>query len=116
GGIHPRIDVRPVRVRDSPPAHGTRGVQLGCPGERPDRLRVVEAVDQSEALVEVLLSSGDFGPDRFVVRAEILVERWRWRGLLGEKARRDQQQNGSTATNQFDSRIGTALGWHATLR
>jgi hypothetical protein len=69
---------------------------------------VIEAVHQSETLVEVLLRQGDSRSDRFVVSAEVPIEGRR--GLLSEKARCDEQQSGRNATNHLDSHAGNALG------
>jgi hypothetical protein len=69
---------------------------------------VIEAVHQSETLVEVLLREGDSRSDCLVVSAEVRIEGWR--GLLGEKARRDEQQSGRNATNHLNSRAGNGLG------
>jgi hypothetical protein len=63
---------------------------------------VVEAVHQSETLVEILLRLRDPGPDGFVVSPEIAVERRGRRSLLGEKARCHEQESGRDATDHLD--------------
>ena len=72
--VHGRVDVRPVGKRDAPVAHGAGGIELHGAGERADRLPVVEAVGESQALVEVLLRGRDAGGDALVVGAEVGVE------------------------------------------
>ena len=72
--VHGRVDVRPVGECDPPVAHGAGGIELRGAGERADRLRVIEAVDESQALVEVLLRGRDASGDPLVVGAEVRVE------------------------------------------
>ncbi len=72
--IHGRVDVRPRRPGDAPPAHRAIGVQSRRVTERADRLRVVERVGEPESLVEVALRLRDRRTDRVVVVPEIVVE------------------------------------------
>ncbi len=81
--VHWSIDVRAVGECDPPVAHGAGGIELCGARERADRFRVIESVDESQALVEVLLCGRDSSGDAFVVGAEVRVERDRVR-----KARR----------------------------
>ena len=47
--VHGRVDVRPHRVGDPPPAHGAGGVGLGPLGVGADRLVVIEGIGQPQA-------------------------------------------------------------------
>ena len=76
-GVHGRVDVRTVGEGDPPVAHGARGIELGRALERADRFRVIEPVDESQALVEVPLGGRDLGGDGLVVGAEVGVEGYR---------------------------------------
>ena len=72
--VHGRVDVRAIGEGDPPVAHGAGGIERGGAREGADRFRVIEAVDQSQALVEVLLGGRDASGDAFVVGAEVCVE------------------------------------------
>ena len=72
--VHWSVDVRAVGECDPPVAHGAGGIELCGARKRADRLRVIESVDESQALVEVLLRGWDSSGDAFVVGAEVRIE------------------------------------------
>ena len=79
GGVHGRVDVRTVGEGDPPVAHGARGIELRRALERADRFRVIEPVDEPQALVEVALGGRDLSGDGLVVGAEVRVQGYRRR-------------------------------------
>ena len=89
--VHSGVHVRAVRVGHSPVAHGAVRVQPRGMGERADGLTVVEAVQQSHALVEVPLGEGDPGGDRDVIVAQVCVQGDRVTGCAGERRQRHEQ-------------------------
>ena len=91
GRVHAGVDVRAVRVGYAPVAHGAVRIQLRGMVEGADSLTVVEAVQQSHALVEVPLGEGYRRRDRDVIVAEVGVERDRVTGWPGLR-RQDHQQ------------------------
>ncbi len=85
--VHWSVDVRAVGECDPPVAHGAGGIELCGARERADRFRVIESVDESQALVEVLLCGRDSSGDAFVVGAEVRVEGDRVRKVLRRRGR-----------------------------
>ena len=82
-GVDVEVDVRSERQRDAPVRHRRRGIELGGPAERADRLVVIERVDERQALIEELLRLGAFRGDRMVQPAEARRQRRRRRGRRG---------------------------------
>ncbi len=74
-GRHRRVDVRPVRQRDAPPADAARRIEACSFLERANRFGVVEAVHQREGLIEVLLRLLRFRGDRHVQRTDAVQQR-----------------------------------------
>ena len=85
--VHGSVDVRAVGECDPPVAHGAGGIEFCGARERADRFRVIESVDESQALVEVLLCGRDSSGDGFVVGAEVRVEGDRVRKALRRRGR-----------------------------
>ena len=85
--VHWSVDVRAVGEGDPPVAHGAGGIEFCGARERADRFRVIESVDESQALVEVLLCGRDSSGDGFVVGAEVRVEGDRVRKALRRRGR-----------------------------
>ena len=77
---HRQVDVGAQREAEPPPAHGAGGIQPGGLTERADRLGVVEAEHQVDALVEERLRLRR-GGDRHVMVAQALEHRRA--GLVG---------------------------------
>jgi hypothetical protein len=78
-GIHRRVDMRTVGQGDAPVAHGAGRIEFDSACERADRFRVIEAVDKSKPLIEILLCGWDSRGDRLVMGAEVRVKRDRVR-------------------------------------
>ena len=72
---HRQVDVRPEREGDAPPAHGAVRIQPGGLAERADRLGVIEAEHQVDALVEEHLGLRVLGRDRVLVDPQALEHR-----------------------------------------
>ena len=85
--VHGSVDVRAIGECDPPVAHGASGIELCGAREGADRLRVIESVDESQALVEVLLCGRDSSGDGFVVGAEVRVEGDRFRKAFRRRGR-----------------------------
>ena len=79
--------MRAIGECDPPVAHGAGGIELCGARKRADRFRVIESVDESQALVEVLLCGRDSSGDAFVVGAEVRVEGDRVRKALRRRGR-----------------------------
>src|SRR5687768_14286791 len=79
-GVHRQVDVRTPRERFTPPAHRTFWVQPLRLAEGADRFRMVERVIQAQPLIEVSLRPRARRGDGVRMRAEICVERNRYRG------------------------------------
>ncbi len=75
GLVHRGIDVRPARQRRAPPADGAPGIQARRLLERTDRLRMVERVRETEALIEILLRERNARRNLVVVIAQAFIER-----------------------------------------
>ena len=98
-----QVVVRPGGEGDPPPGHGAAGIEPRRLAKRADRLVVVEAVDQAQALVEVALRLGARGGDGMAVGAETVEHgraiRRRWRvvavvtGGPGDAGRDDEEQD-----------------------
>ena len=67
---HRQVDVGPERDGDAPPADGAVRIQPRGLAERADRLGVIEAEHQVDALIEEHLGAGNAGRDRMPVRAQ----------------------------------------------
>ena len=74
-GRHRQVNVWPERFGDAPPAHGAVRIQPGGLAERADRLGMVEAEQQVDALVEERLGLRVLGRDRVLVVAQSLEHR-----------------------------------------
>ncbi len=85
--VHWSVDVRAIGERYSPVTHGAGGIEICGARKRADRFRVIESVDESQALVEVLLRGRGSSGDAFVVGAEVRVE-----GGRGRKVRRRRRR------------------------
>jgi len=68
------VDVHAVGVGDAPPGHRGSGIERGGLLEGADRLAVVEAVHQDQALIEPRLGRGRVSGDLEVVRGERRVQ------------------------------------------
>ena len=101
--VHWSIDVRAVGECDPPVAHGAGGIELCGARERADRFCVIESVDESQALVEILLRGRDSSGDAFVVGAEVRVE--------GDRVRKAPRRRGATVNSV--PKLGTALASRA---
>ena len=73
GRIHGSVDVRPVGQRDTR-AHGAGGIEFCGTGERADRFGIIEAVHESQSLIEVVLCGRNSSGDAFVMGAEVRIE------------------------------------------
>ncbi len=75
GRHHRVVDVRPVGDGDAPPRHRAIGVELGRGAKRANRLFVIEAVEEAEPLIEILLGLGIVGLHPTAAIAESLEQR-----------------------------------------
>ena len=95
GGVHPPVDMGPVRVRRAPQAYRAARVQARCLVERPDGLAVIEAVQQAHALVEVSLRERHAGGDGDVVVAQVRIQRDRVLRPAAQRGQRDERHKHS---------------------
>ncbi len=85
--LHRTIDVGAERQRNPPIGHRRLRILLDCCLKRPDRFFVVEGIDESESLIEILLGLFRCGGDGMVEGAQIVEER-RSISLVGRRGLR----------------------------